>query len=88
MRKLILVGALATATAVLAAAGPHAASASCYGGYRDGDGYACASPAARFAFAPWGYRSAYHPYYAGWGWRGWGHRNWGWGGRRWGWRRW
>lgn len=82
MRKLVLVGALATATAVLVAATPQAALAWCYGGY------AYASPAYRFAYSPWGYRCAYSSYYAGWGWRGWGQRSRGWGGRHWGQRRW
>jgi hypothetical protein len=85
MRNLILFGTLVAATAVLSSAVPRAASACCYGGY--GEGYAYASPAARFAYAPWGYRSAYYPYYAAWGWRAEGYRSWGWGGRRWGWRR-
>jgi hypothetical protein len=86
MRNLVLVGALVTATAVLSAAAPRAASGWCYGG--QGDGYAYASPAYRFAYSPWGYRSAYYPSSAGWGWGGRGYRSWGWGGRRWGWRRW
>ena len=86
MHKIRLVGALATATIVLSAAIPGAASAWRYGG--DACGYAYASPAYRFAFSPWGYRCAYSPYYAGWGWRGYGERNWGWNGRRSGWRRW
>jgi hypothetical protein len=40
MRKLVLIGALASATAVLAATIPQAALAWCYGGY----GYAYAHP--------------------------------------------
>jgi hypothetical protein len=88
MRNLVLVGALVAATAVLSAAIPRAASAWGYGGYVYGSGYAYASPAERFAYSPWGYRSAYAPYDAGWGWRGYGCRSWGSSGRRWGGRRW
>ena len=87
MRKLVLVAALVGATAVLSAAIPRAASAWCNGGYGYGCGYAYASPAERFAYSPWGYRSGNSPFYAGWGWRGYGYRSWGWSGRRWGWRR-
>src|SRR5262245_1260022 len=83
MRKLVLVGALATATAVFGATIPQAALAGCNGG----DGYAYASPAYRFHNSPWGDRCAFSPYYAGWGWRGWGQRSRGWGGRHWGQRR-
>jgi len=81
MRKLLLLSVLVTATAVLCAAIPRAASAWCCGGY--GSGYAYATPAERFAYSPWGYRSAYSGYFAGWGWRNGGYRNGGWGHRRW-----
>ena len=72
MRKLFLVSAIFAGTALLSAAIPRPVLAWCYGSYA----YACASPAERFAYSPWGYRSAYYPYYAG---RG--YRSWAWGAR-------
>jgi hypothetical protein len=86
MRKLALVGFVALGTGLFAGETPTLASAWCYGGPE----YIHASPAQRFAYSPWGYRSCAQPYYgATSGWRGWGDRRWGSGGKRWGWgRRW
>jgi hypothetical protein len=67
MRKLVLVSVIVAGTASLSAAISPPVLARCSGSY----GYACATPAERFAYSPWGYRSAYYPYYAGRGYRSW-----------------
>jgi len=86
MRKLVVLGLVVAGAAVGTAATFHPARAGCHGGYLYD--YYCASPAYRFALAPWGYRTAPQAYdAAGWSWRGWGTRGRGWSGRRVGWRR-
>ena len=57
MRKLVLVSAIVAGTASLSGVMPRPVLAWCYGSYA----YACASPAERFAYSPWGYRSALLP---------------------------
>jgi hypothetical protein len=86
MRKLVVLGLVVAGAAVGTAATFHPARAGCHGEYLYD--YYCASPAYRFALAPWGYRTAPQAYdAAGWSWRGWGTRGRGWSDRRVGWRR-
>ena len=86
MRKLVVLGLVVAGAALGGAVTFQPARAGCHGGYLYD--YYCASPAYRFALAPWGYRTAPQAYdAAGWNWRGWGSRGRGWSDRRVGWRR-
>jgi len=63
MRKLVVLGLVVAGAALGGAVTFQPARAGCHGGYLYD--YYCASPAYRFALAPWGYRTAPQAYDAG-----------------------